>query len=296
MLHPYGYVRGTLGTDGDEVDVYVGPNKESEKVFVVTQLKKPEFKTVDEQKVMLGFGSAREAKSAYLKHYDDPRFFKDMKEVTMEEFKNKLGSQKGKLIKGELYIFANSGKISDIVMKKSKKAAIDEEKLDIKKDMPDSSCEKINKKVQSDPPLGADSKEKSVSKSYIEKLEDTFKALSSVVASSISRRARMEARVEQHNALASVSNQVANHEMGIPETADVANDAPVIGTDRAQAPGEPPVVPIRMIHNGPLSITPCEAEVFKSCNSCGTMTKSTVPCRRCDQLESMKGSGTVWST
>ena len=100
VLHPYGYIRGTLGTDGDEVDVYVGPNKKSDKVYVITQLKAPEFKAVDEQKVMLGFDSASEAKKAYLKQYDDPKFFGAMQTFTMDEFKEKLKSRKGKLIKG----------------------------------------------------------------------------------------------------------------------------------------------------------------------------------------------------
>lgn len=99
MKYPYGYIRGTLGVDGDEVDVYVGPNKESDKVFVITQTKKPEFKEIDEQKVMLGFNTASEAKNAYLHHYNDPRFFHSVKELSMDEFKEKLKTHKGKLIK-----------------------------------------------------------------------------------------------------------------------------------------------------------------------------------------------------
>jgi hypothetical protein len=102
MKYPYGYVRGTLGTDGDEVDVYVGPNKKSDKVFVVTQMKKPKFKEVDEQKVMLGFDSAKEAKAAFLAHYDDRRFFGSMKEINVAEFQVKLKKQHGKLIKAKM--------------------------------------------------------------------------------------------------------------------------------------------------------------------------------------------------
>ena len=102
MLYPYGYVRGTLGLDGDAVDVFVGPNASSDKVFVITQSKAPEFKDVDEQKCMLGFDSAKEAKEAYLKHYNSPKFFKDMVELNIDEFKDKLMSLKGKLIKSLL--------------------------------------------------------------------------------------------------------------------------------------------------------------------------------------------------
>jgi len=99
MKYPYGYIRGTLGLDGDEVDVFVGPNESSTKVFIITQLKRPEFTEVDEQKIMLGFTSAASAKEAYLKHYNDPRFFGSMKEISIEEFKEKLIKYKGKLIK-----------------------------------------------------------------------------------------------------------------------------------------------------------------------------------------------------
>lgn len=101
MLYPYGYVKGTLGLDGDEVDVFVGPDKKSDKVFVVTQLQRFEFEEVDEQKVMLGFPDADRAKTAYLQHFDDARFFGEMKEMTVDEFKTKLKSKKGKIIKAE---------------------------------------------------------------------------------------------------------------------------------------------------------------------------------------------------
>ena len=105
MLYPYGYVRGTLGLDGDEVDVYIGPDKDAEMVYVVTQLQRFEFEKVDEQKVMLGFRDADRAKTAYLQHFNDARFFGNMKEMTMDEFKKELGKKKGKLIKSEQPLF-----------------------------------------------------------------------------------------------------------------------------------------------------------------------------------------------
>jgi len=114
MLYPYGYVKGTLGLDGDEVDVFVGPEKESDKVFVITQLQRFEFEEVDEQKVMLGFPDADRAKTAYLQHFDNARFFGDMKEMTVEEFKTKLKSSKGKIIKSEPLYLSKSVKDSNI--------------------------------------------------------------------------------------------------------------------------------------------------------------------------------------
>lgn len=99
MYFDYGYIRGTKGTDGDHVDVYVGPNRASTKVFIVDQMKKPEgskrgdgkkWADFDEQKVMLGFDSAEDAKDAYLRQYNDPRFFGKMSEMTMDDFKVKV--------------------------------------------------------------------------------------------------------------------------------------------------------------------------------------------------------------
>lgn len=90
MLYDYGYIRGTKGTDGDHVDVYVGPTPESATVYIVTQMKKPDFSKVDEQKVMLGFESAKKAKAAYLAHYNDSRFFGSMKAMHINTFKKKV--------------------------------------------------------------------------------------------------------------------------------------------------------------------------------------------------------------
>ena len=90
MAYDYGYIRRTEGTDGDHVDVYVGPNKESEKVYIVNQMKKPGFTAFDEQKVMLGFNTAQEAKTAYLAHYNSPRFFGSMLSVGLDWFKRKV--------------------------------------------------------------------------------------------------------------------------------------------------------------------------------------------------------------
>ncbi|HUW48260.1 MAG TPA: hypothetical protein VMW36_05920, partial [Patescibacteria group bacterium] len=90
MHFDYGYINGTCGVDGDYVDVYIGPNKESKTVFVVHQMKKPDFKKYDEDKVMLGFDSAKEAKSAYLKQYNDPGFFGALDEIPMNAFKKKV--------------------------------------------------------------------------------------------------------------------------------------------------------------------------------------------------------------
>lgn len=89
MIYPYGYIRRTEGVDGDHVDVYVGPNEDAKNVYVVHQMKAPDFKKYDEDKCMLGFDNADAAKKAYLAHFNDNRFFGSMSVMPFEEFKNK---------------------------------------------------------------------------------------------------------------------------------------------------------------------------------------------------------------
>jgi hypothetical protein len=90
MRYPYGYIRRTEGIDGDHVDVYVGPNEDAKNVYVVHQQKAPRFDRYDEDKCMLGFNSAEEAKKAYLMHYNDDRFFGSMTVMPFEQFKRKV--------------------------------------------------------------------------------------------------------------------------------------------------------------------------------------------------------------
>jgi hypothetical protein len=92
MKHPYGYILGTLGVDGDHFDCYVGPDQEADTVYVITTMTPPAFTKPDEQKAMLGFRSADEAKAAFLQHFDDPRFFGSMKAMPIAEFKEKVGT------------------------------------------------------------------------------------------------------------------------------------------------------------------------------------------------------------
>ena len=89
---PYGYFTGLnqLGNDGDQLDTFVGPDAESDKVFCIRQNKKDEdgeFGAYDETKVVLGCNSAKEAKDLYLRHYDNPKFFRDMYEMPIDAFK-----------------------------------------------------------------------------------------------------------------------------------------------------------------------------------------------------------------
>ena len=67
MQNHYGYFTNTKGKDGDQVDVFIGPDVERfEKVYVVDQKIDGKF---DESKVMFGFSSKKEAKAAYFSNY-----------------------------------------------------------------------------------------------------------------------------------------------------------------------------------------------------------------------------------
>jgi hypothetical protein len=92
MKHPYGYILGTQGVDGDHFDCYVGPDPDAPTVYVITTMTPPDFAKPDEQKAMLGFNSAETAKAAFLAHFDNPRFFGSMKAVPIGEFKAKVAS------------------------------------------------------------------------------------------------------------------------------------------------------------------------------------------------------------
>lgn len=60
----YGYFEGVMGADGDELDVYLGPNPDSQAVYVVNQVL-PD-RSFDEHKCLIGFLSESDARSAYL--------------------------------------------------------------------------------------------------------------------------------------------------------------------------------------------------------------------------------------
>jgi len=94
ISHPYGYFRETEGVDGDHVDCFVGPNLDAPTVFVVHARKINRWDEYDEDKVMVGYNSADDAKHAFLDNYNDPRFFGDMVEMPVDEFLTKVKATK----------------------------------------------------------------------------------------------------------------------------------------------------------------------------------------------------------
>ena len=89
MKNHYGYFSRSLGHDGDHIDVFLGDNQNSDKVYVVDQNKKDG--SFDESKVMLGFNSKKEAKEAYLSNFTpDWKGFRSITGVTKKAFKKWL--------------------------------------------------------------------------------------------------------------------------------------------------------------------------------------------------------------
>ena len=100
MHYDYGYIRGTEGVDGDHVDVYIGDHEGAEYAYIVHQ-NNPVTGKYDEDKVMLGFLTLKEAKIAYLKQYDRPGFLGGIDIMPLEKFREKVLSKKnhGKMVK-----------------------------------------------------------------------------------------------------------------------------------------------------------------------------------------------------
>lgn len=68
MAAHYGELEGTLGADGDRVDVFIGNRPDSDKIYVIDQKNKDG--SFDEHKVMMGYLSLESAKAGYLANYE----------------------------------------------------------------------------------------------------------------------------------------------------------------------------------------------------------------------------------
>jgi inorganic pyrophosphatase len=101
MPFDYGYVDGTKGKDGDEVDCFLGPDKDATHVFIIHQRQHDTKDVYDEDKVMLGWNSADAAKKAYHSAYNNANLFISMTMMSIDEFKDKLKSLEGKKINAE---------------------------------------------------------------------------------------------------------------------------------------------------------------------------------------------------
>jgi len=91
MTAHYGYISGTEGSDGDQVDVFMGKYPDSELVFVVNQIDQSTGQ-FDELKVILGETNLKKAKALYLSNYSKGWKCGDIEPMTISQFKAMLES------------------------------------------------------------------------------------------------------------------------------------------------------------------------------------------------------------
>lgn len=84
----YGYIKRTEGADGEHVDVFVGDNPESEKVFIIDQVNKDG--SFDEHKIMLAMNDKKSAIAGYKKNYQKGWKVGPVTEMSVDEFKEWL--------------------------------------------------------------------------------------------------------------------------------------------------------------------------------------------------------------
>ena len=90
--YDYGYIKRTEGADGDHVDVCIGPDQQSDHVFIIDQQDHRTGK-FDEHKVMLGYRTRDEAVRAYNAGFSDgkgPDRMRAVVRMSMPEFKRWL--------------------------------------------------------------------------------------------------------------------------------------------------------------------------------------------------------------
>lgn len=92
----YGRILRTMAPDGDHIDVFLGPKSADESLPVfVYDTNKPGTDTLDEYKVMLGYGSEREAREAFDSAYDKgfaERITRSVSEMPPDVFREWLDS------------------------------------------------------------------------------------------------------------------------------------------------------------------------------------------------------------
>jgi len=90
MICPYGFIENTLGTDGEGIDCFIGPDAKAEDAFIIWE------KATGEEKVMFGFPSQLDAVDAFCKHYypNPLDFLGTVTRMKMDDFKKILAAMK----------------------------------------------------------------------------------------------------------------------------------------------------------------------------------------------------------
>ena len=88
MKHHYGFIRNTVGRDGDEIDCIIGSTLNAPMVYVVDMedLGPEVAAREDEDKVLIGFNSPEEAEQAFVSMYDSD-FLRSIVAMPVAEFR-----------------------------------------------------------------------------------------------------------------------------------------------------------------------------------------------------------------
>jgi hypothetical protein len=111
MNHHYGYMLGSEGNDGDQIDTYVNPGMPEDwegDVTIIDQL--DDQGNFDEHKVMLGWEDSEDAVEAYLSNYEEgwDRLDAVLTTIPMDEFKEWAASSDAKKIRASEWKKADS--------------------------------------------------------------------------------------------------------------------------------------------------------------------------------------------
>lgn len=182
MSNTYGYIRGTEGVDGDHIDVFLGPDMNSDMVYVVDQVNTDG--SFDEHKVMMGFPSLEDARSAYLSNYEEGwKGLGNITGVTLDGFKK--------------WIDSSTRKTKPFSEYKSVKA-IEEKTNNEKPQMPlteDEYAEQRSKEIMGDNPgmddIGAYNQALDEYPSYIRKMVDNGSMRDSYLKGSVGERIKL---------------------------------------------------------------------------------------------------------
>lgn len=182
MSNTYGYIRGTKGVDGDHIDVFLGPDMNSDMVYVVDQVNTDG--SFDEHKVMMGFPSLEDARSAYLSNYEEGwKGLGNITGVTLDGFKK--------------WIDSSTRKTKPFSEYKSVKA-IEEKTNNEKPQMPlteDEYAEQRSKEIMGDNPgmddIGAYNQALDEYPSYIRKMVDNGSMRDSYLKGSVGERIKL---------------------------------------------------------------------------------------------------------
>jgi hypothetical protein len=91
MAYDYGYFVGIPGADGDSLDICIGPNPESEWIYIVDQKHLLPGKGFDEHKCFVGYDSLGDAIKAFNAGHDKACLvYMDISPMQIDDFKKWL--------------------------------------------------------------------------------------------------------------------------------------------------------------------------------------------------------------